>query len=358
MIRKFDWLIFKRFVGTFIFMVLILAVIVLVIDFAEKLDDFIDRKAPTGAVIWDYYARLLPFYINLLSPICIFLAVIFFTARMTQLNENTAIFSAGVSFYRFMAPFMVTAAILGGSSFYLNAYLVPRATRVRMEFEYKYLKSQVTYSGRNLHYKVGPGTHLYLLVYSQTEREATQPSLEYYDGVRLTGKWTADKMVYDPVRVRWTLYNVRMRRLDSTGEHVSFRAKLDTVLRIKPEDMLRRDNYAESMPLDELYDAIELERMRGSDYLNELILEKNERIAYPFASLILTLMGVALSTRKRRGGIALQLGLGLILSFIYVLVLVTAKAAFGDLLPLWLSVWVPNIVFAVLAVILVRVAPK
>ena len=356
---KLDRLIIRRFVGTFLFMVLILAVIVLVIDFAEKIDDFIDRKAPLRATLVDYYANLLPFFINLLSPICIFLAVIFFTARMTQLNETTAIFSAGISFYRFLLPYAVTAVALGGLSFYLNAYMVPTATRTRMEYEYRYLKNASPFSGRNLHYKIGPDTYLYVMVFNRQDLEATQPTLEFYgpDG-RLREKWNADRMRYNPETDRWTLLNIRTRTVLPQGERLGYRREVDTTLRIKPGDMVRRDNYAESMPLDELSEAIDLERLRGSEYLRELQLEFNERVAYPFASVILTLMGVALCTRKRRGGIAFQIGLGLILSFIYVLLLSLAKAVLGDSFPTWLGVWVPNLVFALLAILLIRWAPK
>jgi lipopolysaccharide export system permease protein len=359
MFTLLDRHILRRFLTTFFFMVLMLVLVVVTIDMAENLDEFIRKEATLRQIIFDYYLNYIPFLANLLSPLCVFLAVIFFTSKMTQDTETVAILSAGISFGRFLRPYVVGALLLAVGSFYLNAYHVPRAVVAKIEFDYKYFKDQLPYEGRNLHRKIGPDGFAYMYSFNQLENAAYMAMLEHFADGRLTTRVSSYRMEYLPATGHWLLYEARIRRFAPDGtESLEFRSRLDTAILLRPDDIYVRENYAESLDLDQLREYIALEKLRGSDFLHTLEQEWNERFAYPLASIILTFLGVALSTRKRRGGIALQLGIGFILSFVYVFLLATAQAAIGTAAPAWVGVWLPNAIFAVLTVILLRLAPK
>jgi len=360
MVKILDRYILQKFLTTFVFMVLLIVAVVLAIDFAEKLDDFIEKKAPLDQVLLRYYLNYAPFIANLLTPICVFLAVIFVTSKLTQDTETTAILCSGVSFYRFLAPYLVGAGLLAAGSFYLNGYLVPRAMRDRMEFDYTYLKQATTFEGRNIHRKIAPNGYVYFESFDSKTLTAYMPTLERFDDQdNLLEKIEAQRMQWHDSLKRWTLYEVRTRTIaPGKGHQLGQQTQLDTTILLTPDDILKRDNYTKTLDLNELQDKIALERLRGSDFLNDLILERHERFAYPFAAPILTLLGVSLSTKKRRGGIARQIGVGLILTFIYIFVLVIARGLAGDSFPPGIAVWVPNALFGALALLLIRLAPK
>ncbi len=356
--RVLDRYIFTRFLSTFVFMVLMLIVVVVVIDFAEKLDDFLEEKPPLSELFVDYYFNLVLFYANLFSPVCVFLACIFFTSRMTQNSETTVILSSGVSFYRLLMPYLAAGILLSAGSFYLTAWVVPPAVDQRMEFEYTYVQHRPHITGRNLHRRLGEGSYLYLWNYNQVKQEGFKVVLEHFEGTQLKAKVSAERMAWNDSLQTWTLEMGLIRRVGESRSRLERFDKMDTTFNLRPSELVREENYAESIPYDELLLFIERERERGSEFLRELELERHERLAYPFASLVLTLVGVALSTRKRRGGIAFQLGIGFILTFVYLIVLSVSTASVGDNYPVALAVWTPNAVFGLIALLLIRWAPK
>lgn len=360
MIRKLDWYLFRKFVFTFFFMVFLLIVIVVVIDFSEKLDDFVKNDVPTSDVIFWYYANFVPWLGNLLSPICVFLAAIFVTAKLTQDSEIIAMLSGGINFYRLLMPYLVGALLFSALSFYLNAFLVPKAMDSRMDFEYKYFEKRSEYEARNIHKKIAPGLYAYMYRYDQYDMEAKLFSIEKFDSTGfLTTKLTAPNARYNDSTGVWSLNRVLIRHFRPDGTYRLERvAKLDTAIMLRHEDIYQRKNFAQSLTLPQLNEFIALERERGSDYLQELELEKHTRTAVPFSSFIMTIIAFALSTKKRRGGIALQLGLGFIICFVYVFFLVVSKGALGGLMPPWLAIWLPNLTFFFFGLVLLRLAPK
>lgn len=357
-LKKIDFYILKNFVTTFIFMVMMLCIIIIVFDFSEKLEDFITKKVPYGLLIFSYYPMLLLFLANLLSPICIFLSVILFTSRMAQNSEIVAILSSGVSFYRFLLPYIITAILLGGGSYYLNSFLVPDAVEKRTDFEYTYLKNKSFYTARNIHRKIDSVNYACLYAYNQYDKIGENLLIEQFHDQKLITRLEATSATYNDTTKSWRLGNVKIRKFYPNHQLIRTALTMDTAFNLKPDDIYQRDNYTESLDQTELDEYIKSERIRGSDILADLEMEKQERFAYPFATLILTVIGVSLSSRKTRGGIALQIGLGLILGFIYVFMLVSAKVAFSGIFPLWFGIWFPNIVFSILAIILIRWAPK
>lgn len=362
--KQLDWYIVKKFLGTFFFILLIILAVSIVIDIAEKIDDFIEKKPPLDLLIFSYYVNFMLFYGNLLTPICVFLAVIYFTSRMTANTEIVAMLSGGISFYRVLAPYVACALFIAGLSFYLNAYSVPIATRDRINFEYEYLKTKRVSRETNIHKKVatnpdGSETFVYLYSFNQLEGEGYIFSMENVKNMDLQEKLTAGKIKWIDSTQSWIAQDVRIHQFLPNGEeNLIFKDRIDTAFSLTPDDIYIKEMKAESMPLDELYKSIELERDRGSGLEEELTLEKYERFAYPFAALILTIIGFSVSTKKRRGGTALQIGIGLIISFIYVLLVVTGQQLIGDKMPAWLAVWIPNITFAIIGLFMLRVAPK
>lgn len=364
MLKKVDRYIVRKFIGTFFFMVLIILAVSIVIDVAEKIDDFIEKEPPLYELIFSYYVNFCLFYGNLLSPICIFLAVIYFTSRMTNNTEIVALLSGGVSFWRVLAPYLITAILLAAGSFYLNAYVVPIATQERIDFEYDHLKNQTVWRELNIHKKIGFDettgieTFIYLYSYHQYNKEGYMFSMEVVKDKDILKKLDAGKIVWNDSLENWRLENVKVHTFNGKEESLYTLPSMDTTFLLTPDDIFIKEMRAKSLPLDDLYTTIELEKIRGSGLAEELIREKYERFAYPFSAIILTLIGFSVSTRKRRGGTPLQIGIGLIIAFAYVLLVVTGQAIAGENIAPWLTVWIPNIIFFIIAVIMLRVAPK
>ncbi|MEM0996735.1 MAG: LptF/LptG family permease [Bacteroidota bacterium] len=364
MLKIVDWYIVRKFIGTFFFMVLIILAVSIVIDVAEKIDDFIERQPPIDKLIFSYYINFCLFYGNLLSPICIFLAVIYFTSRMTNNTEIVALLSGGVSFWRVLGPYFVTALLLAGGSFYLNAYIVPVATQARIDFEYEYLKKKLVMRDLNIHKKIGYNedtgeeTFVYLYSFNQWIKEGYMFSMEVVKDKDIQKKLDAAKIIWNDTLQNWRLEGVKIHTFDGKEEKLTHLMTMDTALLLTPDDIFIKEMRAKSLPLNDLYTSIELETMRGSGLADELIREKFERFAYPFSAIILTLIGFSVSTRKRRGGTPLQIGIGLVIAFAYVLLVVTGQAIAGENMPTWLAVWLPNIIFFVIALFMLRVARK
>lgn len=345
-------------------MVLIILAVSIVIDVAEKIDDFIERKPPMDLLILSYYKNFALFYGNLLSPICVFLAVIYFTSRMTNNTEIVAMLAGGVSFWRVMAPYMVTAGMLTAASFYLNAFVVPIANQERIDFEYQYLKRKTVMTDVNIHKKIGFDvetgyeTFVYLYSFNQLISEGYLFSMEVVDKQDLLKKLDATKIKWNDSLKNWHLENVRIHTFAGEKERMYTIPSMDTTFLLTPDDIYIKEMRAESLPLDELYSSIELEEIRGSGLAEEMIVEKYRRFAYPFAAIILTIIGFAVSTRKRRGGTPLQIGIGLVFAFAYVLLVVTGQAVIGDKFPAYIAVWIPNVTFLIVGGFLLKIAPK
>ncbi len=174
----------------------------------------------------------------------------------------------------------------------------------------------------------------------------------------IQSKIFGSRILWQDATKSWRIENARIHKFKGNKETMEFRSFIDTTLLITPDDIFIKDQKAESMPLNELYTAIELEKDRGSGLEEELIKEKYERFAYPFAAVILMIMGFAVSTTKRRGGTPLSIGIGLILSFMYVLLLVTGQAVMGEKMPAWVAIWLPNAIFFLVGLVLLAVARK
>ena len=354
-----DRYIIKKFLGTFFFAITLIIVIVIVFDISEKVDDFVKNNAPLKEIIFNYYLNFIPYFIDLFSPLFTFIAVIFFTAKMASDTEIVAILSNGISFKRMLFPYLVAAFILALISFYLSNFLIPSANKTRLDFEYRYIKTQDKYSDRNIHVQTNPNTYAYIESYNFESNIGYKFTLEsiFEDGSY--SKLYANNIKWDSARSIWSLENYNIRFVKGFIEKVKTGQRLDTAVNMLPSDIKKDVRNMDVMNFSELRRFIESEKIKGSDDIVFYEVEKDRRIANPFATIILTFIGVAMSSRKIRGGIGMHLGLGLAISFSYILFMkfTTTFATFGSLSP-FISVWIPNIVFGLLGFYLIKIAPK
>lgn len=358
--KKLDLYILRKFLGTFFFAILLIISISVVFDMAEKIDDFLENKAPLQAIVFDYYANFIPYFANLFTPLFVFIAVIFFTSKMAYQTEIIAILSSGVSFRRLLLPYLLGAAIIGTFSFILGAYVIPPANKVRLDFENTYIKKRRETGRNNIHMQIEPDVFVYVRRYSSLREVGDDFSLEIFEGKRLLKKITADTAVYDTDTQGWSLRRYTVREfLDDDRQRIEEGRRMDTLLNMKPADFKEERKFFETMNNLELDDYITEQQQRGVGNVEEFLIEKYRRTASPFSAFILSVMGLSLASRKVRGGMGLHIGVGIALSFAYILFMTvsTTFAINGNMSPL-LAVWMPNLMFSLIAIVLYRRAPK
>ncbi|MFN0204357.1 MAG: LptF/LptG family permease [Bacteroidia bacterium] len=353
-----DKYIIQRFLAAFFFMLGAVLVIVLVVDLVEKMDMILEKKPPMKDLIFDYYVNLLMFFGSLLSPICVFLAVIFFTSQMAQRTELVAILSTGTSFYRILVPYLLVGIFLSGISFYLKGFQVPNATDTRMGFEYKYFKPRNLSKDRDIHKRVAKDSYVYMSYFAKKELEGYGFTMERIQEGKVIGKVKAERAAWIDSTKTWRLKDGYIRWFVGEREKIQRFAKKDTTFLLAPDDIIIRELKAESLNNFALSDYIKQEELRGSDILKDLYMERHRRFSDPIALIILTMIGYAMSSRKSRGGIALQIGLGVVLSVTYIALLLLASLFVSDTFPTWAAVWFPNVIFFPIAVALLINAPK
>lgn len=358
-IKIIDKYIIGKFLGTFFFAIGLVILISIVFDISEKIDDFLEKKAPLKEIVFNYYLNFIPYFINLFSPLFIFISVIFFTSKMAMQTEIIAILNSGISFRRLLAPYLAAATILAALSFYLNGWVIPHANIERLAFENTYIKNPYVLRTRNIHRQISPDNFIYFESYNNRENIGYQFSYEKFEKGKLIYKLMAERIRWDSVTTKWEIENYFIREIDSLKEKITKGTTLDTNFAFSHVEFNRRINYIEAMDNKELNAFIVQEKMRGAENVAFYEVEKYRRSAYPFATFILTIMGVSLSSRKVRGGIGLQLGAGILLSFTYILFMqvTTTFATNGSMSPI-IAVWIPNIVFAAISIYLVGKAPK
>ncbi len=359
MLKIIDWYIIKKYLGTFIFTLGIFTVIIVVFDVSEKLDDFLKHEAPVDKIIFEFYAGFIPYYLNFLSPLINFIAVILFTAKMADQTEIVPILSSGVSFKRFLLPYLISSSIVFLVTLVFNLFIIPETNRLMVNFENIYVNPKQDNSRRYTHMQIDKNTYVYIENFDNTSRIGYKFSLDKFEGDELKEKLVADRIAWDSVKMKWTIYNYSIRTVDSLKETMTQGASKDTTLDIRPKDFEIYDNLYSAMNMWELDERIKKEEIRGTGVMANLLLEKYKRYIYPLSAFVLTLMGVSLSSRKVRGGIGLPLGIGIFLSFAYILSVQfsTMFALKGGLPPL-IAVLIPNVLFGILGVYLLIKAPK
>ena len=359
-IKRLDRYIIVKFLGTYFFAIALIITIAVVFDVNENIDRFINNRAPVSAIIFDYYLNFIPYFSNLFSPLFVFIAVIFFTAKLAENSEIIAMFSTGMSFKRMMRPYMISAAIISVVTFSLGAYVIPRGNVTRLNFEDKYKKKKKQDFVRNVQLEVDSGVIAYIERYEDYNKTGYRFSLDKFRDKKLVSHLTARSITYDSTEVnRWTIKDYMIREMDGMREKISRGTSMDTIIKMDPKDFLIMKGQQQTMTSPELKEYIEKQKKRGFANIKEFEIEYYQRIAMSFAAFILTTIGVALSSRKVKGGMGLYLGIGLALSFSYILFqTVSATFAVNGNVPPILAVWIPNLLYTLIAIYLYRKAPK
>ncbi len=357
-----DWYIIKKFIGTYIYAILLIISIAIVFDFNENLSKFTQYHAPWRAIIFDYYANFIPYYSNLFSPLFVFIAVIFFTSKLAGNSEIISMMAAGVSIRRLMRPYMISCILIAGLTFYLNSFVIPHGTVIRQNFETLYRNSKKNTSAEDVQLQVAKNTVAYIQHYDNQYKRGYGFSLVKFKDKKIVSHMTAMEIQYDTVadtKYHWKVSNWKIRTLKGLKEHIQSGASKDTVLLMEPTDLVYSKGQQETFTSPELLDYISKQTSRGSGNVVQYEVEFHKRIAMSFSSFILTIIGLSLSSRKRKGGMGLYLGIGLALSFGYIMLqTVSATFAIQDDTPPILAAWIPNIIFAIIAYFCYRHAPS
>ena len=357
-----DWYIIKKFIGTYIYAILLIISIAIVFDFNENLSKFTQYHAPWRAIIFDYYANFVPYYSNLFSPLFVFIAVIFFTSKLAGNSEIISMMAAGVSIRRLMRPYMISCILIAGLTFYLNSFVIPHGTVIRQNFETLYRNSKKNTSAENVQLQVAKNTVAYIQHYDDQYKRGYGFSLVKFKDKKIVSHMTAMEIQYDTVadtKYHWKVSNWKIRTLKGLKEHIQSGASKDTVLLMEPTDLVYSKGQQETFTSPELLNYISKQTSRGSGNVVQYEVEFHKRIAMSFSSFILTIIGLSLSSRKRKGGMGLYLGIGLALSFGYIMLqTVSATFAIKDNTPPILAAWIPNIIFAIIAYFCYRHAPS
>lgn len=357
-----DWYIIKKFIGTYIFSILLIISISVVFDINENLAKFTEYHAPLKAIVFDYYLNFIPYFANLFSPLFVFIAVIFFTSKLAGNSEIIAMLAAGVSFKRLMRPYMISCVLISMLSFYLAAYIIPQGTVVLQNFESMYKNKKKNTAADNVQLQVEEGVIAYIQHYDNRTKEGYGFSLDKFENKKLISHMTAQQIQYDTIsdsKYHWTATNWKVRELRGLKEHIVSGMKKDTLIQIEPTDLIYSKGQQETFTSPELKKYIFKQINRGSGNVVRYQVEYYKRIASSFASFILTIIGLSLSSRKRKGGMGMYLGIGLALSFTYIMLqTISATFAINAGLPPLLAAWIPNILFAFIAYFCYRYAPS
>ncbi|WP_303312129.1 LptF/LptG family permease [Hymenobacter sp. BT730] len=357
--KLLDKYILKKFLTSYLFTVVMLVSVICVIDFTEKNDDFIKHNLGAWKIISEYYVNLFPYFANLLSPITVFIATVFVTARLAARTEIVAMLSSGMSFQRLLVPYIMGATIIGVSIFGLIGWVIPNANKTRVAFERAYIKNPFRFQARNIHIKVGPKSYAYMESYDNVNNVGYRFALETIEGTQLKRRLTANAITWDSTKKAWRLTPQLVHTFNGEKETLRSYPARDTTLNLYPKDFASTYRLSETLTLPELNRYIKQKLDRGSDDTEIYLIEKYERYSYPFAIIILTIIGVILSSRKSRGGVGGQIALGFTLAFVFIIFVILSRnlALVGDLSPM-LAAWVPSLVFTMIGAVLYRFIPK
>ncbi|MBR2204949.1 MAG: LptF/LptG family permease [Prevotella sp.] len=362
LLSRLDRYIISKFIGTYIYSIILIISIAIVFDVNENLSKFTTLGAPLKAVVFDYYANFVPYFSNLFSPLFVFIAVIFFTSKLAGNSEIIAMLAAGVSFKRLMRPYLLSAALIALVNYYLGSYIIPHGTIVRQDFEAKYKNNKKITSASNVQLMVGPGVIAYIQQYDNNTKSGYGFSLDKFEKKKLVSHMTASTIRYDSIsedRYHWKAQNYKIRTLRGLREEIKSGAVIDTIIHMEPMDLVYSDGQQETLTSDELRQYISKQIERGSTNVVQYEVEYHKRIATSFASFILTVIGVSLSSRKRKGGMGVYLGIGLALSFSYILLqTISSTFAINADTPPIIAAWMPNVLYAIIAYFCYRQAPN
>lgn len=356
MFKILDGYIIRKFLGTYVFAIILILAITIMFDINEKLDAFL--KAPLKATVFDYFVNFLPYFANQFSPLFTFIAVIFFTSKLADNSEIIAMLSSGMSYRRFMRPYLVSATVIAIATYLLSAYIIPPANVKRIAYTNTYVKNKRVDYGTNIQMKVADSEIAYMSRYDALTKTGYKFSLEKFDKKKLVSRLTAQQIHWDTL-YNWQVRDYMIRDFSGTRETIHRGTRLDTVIPFEPRDFLIAKNDHETMSTPALQEYIKRQKERGFANIKSFEIENHRRYAMCAAAFILTVIGMSLSSRKVKGGMGLNIGIGLVLSFSYILFMtVTSTFAVSGLTSPFVAMWIPNILYLIIACLLYRKASR
>ena len=356
---RLDRYIMAKFLGTYVFSIVLIITIAVVFDFSENSDKFASNHAPMAGLAF-YYLDFVPFYANMFSALFVFISVIFFTAKLAENSEIIAMLSTGMSFSRLLRPYLISSALIAALSFYLGSEVIPRGSVDRIQFEYRYKtsKNKKPQTATNLQLQVDTGVIAYIEFFDGIRKNGTHFSLDKFENKQLISHLTAERIEYDTLadeRFHWKLRRVKIRTLKGLREHIVTKELMDSVILMEPSDFLPISNIETTMTNSELLAYIDKQQLRGAGGIKVFEVEYHKRFSSPFAAFILSTIGLCLSFRKRKGGMGGSLGIGIALSAAYVMFqTISSTFAINSNWPAIIAAWTPNVIFTAIAFWLYR----
>lgn len=358
-LKILDLYILRKFLGTYLMATILFLAVIAMFDITEKLDAFL--TAPLKETVFDYFASFLPFFANQLSPLFVFISVIFFTTKMADNSEIIAILASGVSFKRLLLPYMIGATILAALTFAMSNYIIPPTNVDRIKYTNKYVRNKAVTSRSNVQLQVSPGVIAYMGRFEDNNKTGYSFSLDQYKGLELVSLLSARTAQYDTTRTyHWTLTDYQIHYFDGEKERIVKGNKLDTTVTIEPKDFLIAANDQETLTTPQLQEYVEKQKQRGVGNIQAFEIEKEKRYASTLAAFILTLIGMSLSSKKVKGGMGINIGIGLVLSFSYILFsTITSTLAINDYTSAFVAMEIPNAIYLLIGILLfIRVSRR
>ncbi len=357
-LKVLDIFILKKFLGTYFMATILILAVISMFDITEKLDAFL--TAPLKETLFDYFSSFLPYFANMLSPLFVFISVIFFTTKLAGNSEIIAILSSGVSFNRLLRPYMIGAAVIAAMTFLLSNYIIPPGNVKRIAYTNKYVRNKSVQTGVDIQLMARPGEVVYIGRFENNTKRGYRFSLDKFNGKELVSRMTAQTVTYDTTRnYHWIIRDYMIRDFDGMKEKITSGSVKDTIIPIEPRDFLISANDWETLTTPQLTEYVNKQKMRGVANIKAFEIEREKRYASTAAAFILTLIGMALSSKKSKGGMGLNIGIGLALSFSYILFsTVTSSFAVSGLTTPFIAMQIPNVIYLAIGIYLYRRAAK
>jgi len=364
MLKLLDRYILKKFIGTFVFTLLVITVIAVVIDTSEKADDFVKSGMSAWQLVIHYYIGFVPFIMAMIFPLMIFIAVIYFSSKMAGRSEFIAILAGGVRYNRMLRPYFIGSIFLALIFWLASQYWVPKANEIRTDFQAVYVDRNSSYNSdyyrtNNFYLRVDPNTYVGFRYYDTSNKTASNFFMQKLKDNKVYYNLRSETIKWDALKKDWKLTGVIERRIDGLKESVDKKDSLHVNLNVLPRELRRDDYLKDKLTTPELHQFIHMEEIRGAEGLNTFKVELYHRDATPFSVIIMTLMGAIIGTRKIRGGSGLHLAMGIVMAAIFVVmdkfsVTFSTKGSFPPLI----AAWLPNVIFTGLAFWLYARTPK
>lgn len=354
-----DTYILVKFLGSVFYSIALLMTIIIVFDISEKIQSFMDNGVPLGIIITKYYFNFIPYFVNLFFPLFTFISVIWFTSKLSGRNEIISFFNGGISFYRFLYPYVVGALILCLLSLVMANFVVPKTNEGMYRFKEVYLQKHRNITSTNIHFKNSADSYVYVERWRKKDLQGDRFTYEVFGKDNLKCKIRAEHIVYNPEKNSWTLQSYLIRTIDENGESVKGGALKDTTFNFLPEDFNNDISVSETMSYRSLKKFIAKEKAKGSSLVKSYQIEQHKRLANPASIIVMTLLGLCVAARKTRRGIGVHIFVGLFFVFTFVfLQQVSTVFAVSEALSPAMAIWLPNLVYFAICAVMLVLTPK